>query len=227
MPRLLLIDDDEQLSPLLTQYFSRFNLELESAAHPHDGLDKLRGGGFDLVILDLMLPDMDGFEVCREIRKTSELPIIMLTARGDVMDRIVGLEIGADDYLPKPFEPRELVARVQNILKRVTASPAEKAKPDTLDFARLRVDALSHEAFVDQSAVGLTHNEYLLFSQLVSEPGRIFSRDEILNHLKGNEVDIFSRSVDITVSRIRQKLKPLDCIKTHRGSGYSFVPPIA
>ena len=225
MPRLLLIDDDEQLSPLLTQYFSRFNIDLESAAHPHNGLQKLKEDSYDLVILDLMLPDMDGFEVCHEIRKESELPIIMLTARGDVMDRIIGLEIGADDYLPKPFEPRELVARVQNILKRATPPASEKANTDTLAFDRLRVDSLSHEAFVDESAVGLTHNEYLLFSLLVGEPGRIFSRDEILNHLKGNEVDIFSRSVDISVSRVRQKLKPLDCIKTHRGSGYSFVPP--
>ncbi|MCB1756902.1 MAG: response regulator transcription factor [Gammaproteobacteria bacterium] len=227
MPRLLLIDDDEQLGPLLKQYFARFGLDLDSATHPREGLAKLvTGAAYELVILDLMLPDMDGFEVCREIRKHSEIPIIMLTARGDVMDRIIGLEIGADDYLPKPFEPRELVARVQNILKRIGPAAQQHGKAGTLDFGVLSVDPLARAATVDNKDTGLTHNEFLLLSLLISQPGQIFSRDEILNHLKGNEVDIFSRAVDISISRLRQKLKPLDCIKTHRGYGYSFIPPL-
>src|SRR5512139_1799191 len=126
MPRLLLIDDDEQLGAPLAAYFRRFQFELQHATRPSEGLKLLRGGGFDVAILDVMLPEMDGFELCRTIRKESNIPIVMLTARGDVMDRVVGLELGADDYLPKPFEPRELVARVQTVLRRrPSAVPAE------------------------------------------------------------------------------------------------------
>ncbi|MCE2660996.1 MAG: response regulator transcription factor, partial [Rubrivivax sp.] len=118
MPRILLIDDDEHLGPPLARYVERFELQLEQAFRPSDGLARLRQGGFDAVILDVMLPEMDGFEVCRTLRRDSDIPIIMLTARGEVMDRVVGLELGADDYLPKPFEPRELVARLQTVLRR-------------------------------------------------------------------------------------------------------------
>lgn len=224
MQKLLLIDDDEQLAPLLAQYFSRFNFALESAAHPQVGLEMLGSGDYALLILDLMLPDMDGFEVCREVRKQSDLPIMMLTARGDVMDRIVGLELGADDYLAKPFEPRELVVRVQNILKRVTPA-ADTATEKTTTFEHISHDALRQQILIDDNTLDITHNEYLLLSLLMSKPGKIFSRDDILHHLKGNEMEIFSRSVDIAISRIRQKVKPLECIKTHRGAGYSFIPP--
>ena len=118
MPRILLIDDDEQLGPPLAAYFQRFELELVQALRPSAGLELLAQGGFDAAILDVMLPEMDGFELCRTIRRSSDLPIVMLTARGEVMDRVVGLELGADDYLPKPFEPRELVARLQTVLRR-------------------------------------------------------------------------------------------------------------
>ena len=126
MPRILLIDDDEQLGPPLAAYFQRFELELVQALRPSAGLELLAQGGFDAAILDVMLPEMDGFELCRTIRRGSDLPIVMLTARGEVMDRVVGLELGADDYLPKPFEPRELVARLQTVLRRRRASsPAD------------------------------------------------------------------------------------------------------
>ena len=123
MPRILLIDDDEHLAAPLAAYFARFDYVLDSALRPGEGLAKLRAGAYDAAILDVMLPEMDGFALCREIRKESDIPVIMLTARGDVMDRVVGLELGADDYLPKPFEPRELVARVQTILRRQRAVP--------------------------------------------------------------------------------------------------------
>ena len=124
MPRLLLIDDDEQLGAPLAAYFRRFEFDLQHATRPSEGLKRLRAGGFDVAILDVMLPEMDGFELCRTIRKESNMPIVMLTARGDVMDRVVGLELGADDYLPKPFEPRELLARIQTILRR--SAPAAR-----------------------------------------------------------------------------------------------------
>ena len=142
MHRILLIDDDEQLGPPLTTYFQRFELELVQALRPSEGLSRLAQGGFDAAILDVMLPEMDGFELCRSIRRTSDIPLIMLTARGEVMDRVVGLELGADDYLPKPFEPRELVARLQTVLRRMkTTLPAEPpGSPDVLEFEGLRID---------------------------------------------------------------------------------------
>jgi two-component system, OmpR family, response regulator len=125
MPRILLIDDDEQLGAPLAAYFARFDLQLSQATRPGAGLAQLRQGGFDVAILDVMLPEMDGFALCRAIRKESDIPLIMLTARGEVMDRVVGLELGADDYVPKPFEPRELVARVQTVLRRRGAAAVQ------------------------------------------------------------------------------------------------------
>jgi CheY-like chemotaxis protein len=138
MRRLLLIDDDEHLGPPLAAWFRRYDIELQQALRPSQGLALLRGGGFDAAILDVMLPEMDGFELCRTIRKESALPLIMLTARGDVMDRVVGLELGADDYLPKPFEPRELLARLQTILRRSATAPAVAA--GTMRFEGLEID---------------------------------------------------------------------------------------
>ena len=186
------------------------------------GLERVASEAFDLIILDIMLPDMDGFEVCRALRKTSEIPIIMLTARGEVMDRIVGLELGADDYLPKPFEPRELVVRIQNILKRSTSNTSESSR---IEHGALTLDQERQQVFVDGKLIDLTTKEYQLLSLLMAKPGKVFSRDDILNHLRGVEADIFSRAVDISISRLRHKLKPLDCIKTQWGAGYSFVPP--
>ncbi len=218
MYRILLIDDDERLGDLLGRYFARHELALECALHPKEGLAKLRQGGFDLVILDVMLPDMDGFAVCREIRGESEIPIVMLTARGEVMDRVVGLELGADDYLPKPFEPRELVARIHRILKR--AGPATGA---VLQFGPLAIDTALQRASYEGDELDLTAMEFRLLRLLAGSPGRVFSRDEILNQLKGIEADIYTRSVDILVSRLRHKLQPGDFIRTVRGAGYCFA----
>lgn len=218
MPNILLIDDDERLAELLERYFERFEFRLISATHPEKGLALLTDNGIDLVILDVMLPGMDGFEVCKTIRKKSDIPIIMLTARGDVMDRVVGLELGADDYLPKPFEPRELVARINSILKRTPANHG-----GIMRFDGLTVDTERMEVMLDDRPVNLSSTEYRLLELLAHEAGKTFSRDEILNQLKGIEVEIFSRSVDILVSRLRQKLKPHEFIKTIRGSGYCFT----
>ncbi len=222
--RVLLIDDDARLSDLLRAYFERFDLQLISATHPTEGLRRLAESPPDLVILDVMLPDMDGFEVCRRIRKTSRVPIIMLTARGDVTDRIVGLELGADDYLPKPFEPRELVARIQNVLRRSADLPAAS---DTLTFDDLVIDTAARSASLGQQPLDLTTMEYELLLLLASKPGHAFTRDEILNGLRGIDAQLFSRSVDILVSRLRQKLndtaKQPRFIKTVWGTGYTFV----
>ena len=227
MNRILLIDDDENLGPPLATYFQRFELQLVHATRPSAGLALLRAGGFDAAILDVMLPEMDGFELCRTIRKDSDIPIIMLTARGEVMDRIVGLEIGADDYLPKPFEPRELVARIQTVLRRLKPNgnghAAVLSAAPTLKFEGLEIDTARRSVLRQGEAIELTGTEYELLAMLAREPGRVFSRDDILNQLRGHEADLYTRAVDIVVSRLRRKLEPLDCIKTLRNAGYSLA----
>ncbi len=224
MTRILLIDDDEKLGGLLTAYFQRFDLELITATNAHDGLAKLQREEPELVILDVMLPGQDGFEVCRTIRKTSSVPIVMLTARGEVTDRIVGLELGADDYVPKPFEPRELVARIQNVLRR--ARPRNN-DARLLRFRDLQVNLERRTAELEGQPLELTTMEYQLLVLFARNPGRSFTRDEILNELRGIDAQLFSRSVDILVSRLRQKLndtaKQPRFIKTIWGTGYAFV----
>jgi two-component system, OmpR family, response regulator len=230
MHRILLIDDDEQLGPPLATYFQRFELSLIHALKPSEGLAKLRNGAFDAAILDVMLPEMDGFELCRTIRKESDIPIVMLTARGDVMDRVVGLELGADDYLPKPFEPRELVARVQTVLRRRVASGngnglahAQATGQGVLSFDGLSIDTVRRSVSREGEEVELTGTEYELLLLLAREPGKVYSRDDILNQLRGHEADLYTRAVDIVISRLRKKLEPLDCIKTLRNAGYSLA----
>ncbi len=224
MRRLLLIDDDELLAAPLAAFFKRYDFELDSATRPSAGLAKLRAHPFDAAILDVMLPEMDGFALCREIRRDStasirETPIIMLTARGDVMDRVVGLELGADDYLPKPFEPRELLARVQTVLRRARA-PAPKGP---LLFDGIAIDLERRQVLRLGQSVELTSTEFDLLALLAGEPHKVFSRDDILNRLRGVETELQTRAVDILVSRLRRKLEPLDCVKTLRNAGYTFA----
>ncbi|WP_182118542.1 response regulator transcription factor [Acidovorax sp. FHTAMBA] len=223
MHRILLIDDDAQLGPPLALYFRRFELELVHALKPSDGLAQLAAGGFDAAILDVMLPEMDGFELCRTIRRQGDLPVVMLTARGEVMDRVVGLELGADDYLPKPFEPRELVARLQTVLRRRRASSPASAGDALLEFDGLSIDAARRSVTRLGAVLDLTGTEFDLLHLLAREPGRVFSRDDILNQLRGHDAELYTRAVDIVVSRLRKKLEPLDCIKTLRNAGYSLA----
>ncbi len=233
MARILLIDDDAQLGAPLATYFSRFELLLTHAQTPSQGLAWLRhpgpDGPFDAAILDVMLPEMDGFALCRTIRAESDVPIVMLTARGEVMDRVVGLELGADDYLPKPFEPRELVARVQTVLRRrvpmVTPAPtpASAAGPPVLRFEGLALDPARRSVQRLGSEVEVTGTEFELLHLLAREPGKVFSRDDILNQLRGHEAELYTRAVDIVVSRLRKKLEPLEAIKTLRNAGYSLA----
>ncbi len=216
----LLIDDDEKLAPLLTEYCERYGIRITAATLPSIGLERLQQVYFDAVILDVMLPEMDGFEVCRTIRQSNEIPIIMLTARGEVTDRVVGLEIGADDYLPKPFDPRELVARINTIVKRKQPASSDKT---VLNFENLSIDQARRKVTVNGKPVSLTTMEYQLLTLLATTPGKDYSRDDILNQLKGTETELFSRSVDILISRLRNKLKPATPIVTVYGSGYAFV----
>ena len=225
MQRILLIDDDAQLGPPLAAYLARFDFKLDCALKPSLGLAQLQRERYDAAILDVMLPEMDGFALCRTIRKNSDIPIIMLTARGEVMDRVVGLELGADDYVPKPFEPRELVARLQTVLRRRVASPALAAVSgeQSLRFDGLVIDLPTRSVIRQGERLSLTSTEFDLLVLLAKEPGKIFNRDDLLNHLRGREVDMLTRAVDIVISRLRKKLEPLDCIRTLRNAGYTLA----
>ncbi len=222
MPRILLIDDDERLAAPLGNFLRRHNLELINATDPQAGLDLLHEGDIDLVILDVMLPGQDGFSVCRQIRRSSNIPVVMLSARGEVNDRLVGLETGADDYIAKPFEPRELVMRIQNILRR---SDSPGFAGNRLRFRDLAIDKTLEQVRVGGEVVNLSDREYRLLLMLASSPGKDFSRDDIFSFLRGTELELVSRAVDIQISRLRQKLKPTDYIRTVRGAGYRFVAP--
>ena len=228
MRRLLLIDDDEHLGPPLTAWFARHGFELQQALTPSAGLARLQGGGFDAAILDIMLPEMDGFELCRTIRKTSSLPIVMLTARGEVMDRVVGLELGADDYLPKPFEPRELLARLRAILRRKGGGvPGRERGAEVLHFGRLDIDKGSRSVRLDGEEKALTSYQYVLLLALAERAGRVLSRETLMDLLKGEKLEAFDRSVDVHISRIRALIeddaKKPRRILTVRGAGYVFA----
>ena len=224
MTKVLIIDDDRKHSELLQTYFKRFGINLVCALDADEGFRKLNREDPDLVLLDVMLPGKDGFEICREIRKNSNIPIIMLTARGDVIDRVSGLELGADDYIGKPFEPRELVARVQATLRRSESAGSSPAK---LEFEGLTIDTDTRSVTVDGKPVDLTSMEFELLLILARRHGRKMSRDDILSELRGIDAAILTRSVDIMVSRLRGKLndsvKPPRFIQTIWGRGYSFI----
>jgi DNA-binding response OmpR family regulator len=221
--RILLIDDDVTLGGMVADYLAQAGFRVIATATARDGEQRLKREVYDLLILDLMLPDADGLEVCRRIRQSSDLPILMLTARGDAMDRVVGLEIGADDYLPKPFEPRELLARVRAILRR-KLSPAQR---DLLRFGRLEIDRGARRARLDGHDCMLTSHQFALLDALAGHAGRVMSRDALMDLLKGESAEAFDRSVDVHISRIRAAVeddakKPRRII-TVRGAGYVFA----
>ena len=195
---------------------------MTAAVHPEAGLRLLRNIDPDIVILDVMLPGMDGFALCRRIREFSRVPIVMLTARGEVTDRIVGLELGADDYLPKPFEPRELVARIQAVLRRGVGGAEEVLKAGPLE-----VNWTTRSARLAERELDLTTAEFELLALLVRNRGRVLSRDRIMDETRGVDWDAYDRSIDVLVSRLRQKLgddaKRPSFIRTIRGSGYRFI----
>ena len=226
-PRLLLIDDDTRLTGMVGDYLGRNGFEIETAGSLAEGREKLKGASFDALLLDLMLPDGDGLELTRELRsapRTRRLPLLMLTARGEPMDRIVGLELGADDYLPKPFEPRELLARVKALLRRT--APASQAD-DVLVFGRLEVDLGARQARLAGVACDLTSHQFELLTVLAQSPGRVLSRDQIMDTLKGHPLEAFDRSIDVHISRIRAVIeddpKSPKRVLTVRGAGYVFA----
>ena len=223
--RLLLIDDDARLAGMVAEYLGEAGFAVSVAGSGSAGLEKLARERYDAVVLDLMLPDIDGLEVCRRIRARAATPVLMLTARGDAMDRIVGLEIGADDYLPKPFEPRELLARLKAILRRSGA--AGSAGSSLLRFGRLEIDRDARVVRVGGEEKSLTSYQFSLLLALAENAGRVLSRDALMDLLKGEPLEAFDRSIDVHVSRIRQAIeedprKPRRIV-TVRGAGYVFA----
>src|SRR5712691_9958163 len=222
--RILLIEDDARLAEMVSEYLGEAGFRVSIAARGHSGLERLAREPFDALVLDLMLPDMDGLEVCRQLRAKSDVPLLMLTARGDAADRIVGLEIGADDYLPKPFQPRELLARLRAILRRRRGGAAA-SKP--LRFGRLEIDRDARALHLDGEARALTGFQFALLVALAENAGRVLSREVLMDLLKGEPLEAFDRSIDVHVSRLRVAVeddpkKPRRII-TVRGAGYVFA----
>jgi DNA-binding response OmpR family regulator len=220
----LLIEDDPRLAGLVTEYLGEAGVVVSTAVTGRAGLDRIGREPYDAVVLDLMLPDIDGLEVCRQLRaSSSEVPVLMLTARGDTMDRVVGLEIGADDYMSKPFEPRELLARLRAILRR---RPSARGS-DVLRFGRLEIDRGARAVRVDGTERSLTSHQFTLLAALAEKAGRVLSRDALMDLVKGETLEAFDRSIDVHVSRIRAAIeddpKKPRRILTVRGAGYVFA----
>jgi DNA-binding response OmpR family regulator len=223
--RVLMIEDDGQLAEMVVEYLGTMGIGVQVRPTARAGMAALRRETFDALILDIMLPDIDGLEVCRRVREESEIPILMLTARGDAADRIVGLEIGADDYLPKPFEPRELLARLRAVLRRGRSSGLRRAA--VLRFGRLEVDRDARTVRVDGEPKVLTGYQFDLLCVLADNPGRVLSRDALMNKLRGEGLEAFDRSIDVHISRIRSAIeddpKHPRRVLTIRGAGYVFA----
>jgi DNA-binding response OmpR family regulator len=221
--RVLIIEDDSRLAEMVQHYLGAAGFRVDRAADGRSGLALVARDHFDAVILDLMLPDMDGLDVCRAMRARGSVPILMLTARGDAMDRVIGLEIGADDYLPKPFEPRELLARLRAILRRSRGGK----QPDVLRFGRLEIDRGAREIRVDGELKQLTSHQFALLLALAEHAGRVMSREALMDIVKAEPLEAFDRSIDVHISRIRAAIedearRPRRVV-TVRGAGYVFA----
>jgi two-component system, OmpR family, phosphate regulon response regulator OmpR len=223
--RVLLVEDDPRLAEMLCEYLGQAGLRTTVASLGATALQHLAASDYDAVVLDLMLPDMDGLDVCRQLRTRSDTPVLMLTARGDAIDRIIGLELGADDYLPKPFEPRELLARLRAILRR--RSPGKTAAERPLHFGRLDIDSAARAVLLDGVRCDLTSYQFDLLLTLAENAGRVLSREALMDKVKGEHLEAFDRSIDVHMSRIRAAIeddpkKPRRVI-TVRGAGYVFA----
>lgn len=226
--RILIIDDDRELCSLLEEYLADEGFEVEKVHDGKEGVDWACSRHYDLVVLDVMLPSLNGFEVLRRIRAASSLPVVMLTARGEEVDRIVGLEMGADDYLPKPFNPRELVARIRAVQRRQT-SPAKDMAEIKLTIGDLTVDPGRRSVKQGEQAVPLTSLEFSVLELLLSQAGRVISREEICSQALGRQLNSYDRSIDVHISSLRRKLGPMadggERIKSVRGVGYIYLRP--
>ena len=225
---VLVVEDDTELSALLADYLGREGFSVRIAPDGNAGLAQAAAGACCLVLLDIMLPGRDGIEVLRELRRTSSVPVIMLTAKGDDVDRIVGLELGADDYLPKPFNPRELIARIKAVLRRSGAAPEEAGEaPRLLVRGPLVIDLEGYRATLNGSPLELTAIEFALLRELAHSAGRALTRETLLDRVRGREFELFDRSIDVHISHLRQKLgddpQQPRYIRTVRSVGYMFI----
>ena len=222
--RILLVEDDVRLAEMISEYLGEAGFQVATAGTGAAALEHLAGGGCAAVVLDLTLPDIDGLDICRQLRTQSDTPVLMLTARGDAMDRIIGLEIGADDYLPKPFQPRELLARLRAILRRRTSTRAA-ARP--LRFGRLEIDRDAHVLRVDDAERNVTSYQFALLVAMAQNAGRVLSREVLMDMVKGEALEAFDRTIDVHISRLRAAIeddaKHPRRIITVRGAGYVFA----
>ena len=223
--RILMIEDDGSLSSMLSDYLGGYAIEVTVAPNIQKGREQLAATDFDALLLDVMLPDGDGFDMCREVRANSDIPILMLTARGDDTDRIVGLEIGADDYLPKPFNPRELLARLRAVLRRRLSPHAVRTR--VLRFGRLEIDRDARTVRVEDGTRSITSFQFNLLIALAESAGKVLSREALMDRVRGEELEVFDRSIDVHISRIRSAIeddpKHPRRIITVRGAGYVFA----
>jgi Response regulators consisting of a CheY-like receiver domain and a winged-helix DNA-binding domain len=224
MPTILIIDDDAEMTGLLSEFLTDHKYSVQIYHNPLEALEFLQKNSIDLVLLDIMMPEMDGLNVLRKIREHSEVPVMMLTAKGDVSDKVVGLELGADDYLPKPFEPQELIARVQSILRRVKFS---NSMVDVVEFNDLIVDKVKEEVVLDGEVVHLSTSEFEALTLFIDNNNEVLDREFLVKNLRGIQWQTFDRSVDVLVSRLRNKLgetpNKTRFLKTIHGVGYKFV----
>lgn len=219
--RILLVDDDAELCALLSEFLKREGFTVECAHEGHYGLERALAGIADLVVLDVMLPGLDGFEILRRLRQQSKIPVIMLTARGEDVDRIVGLELGADDYLPKPFNPRELAARIRAVLRRYEQKPPVAA--GRLEINGVTLDPGTREVLARGKRVDLTTFEFDILEILMRSAGHVLSRDALMENFYNRKATPFDRSIDMHISHLRKKIEHGDAlIKTIRGVGYQF-----
>jgi len=227
MEKVVIVDDDEKMSALLVRYLGEFGFEVVSMSRPSEALALLGQSRFDIAILDVMLPEMDGFELLKKIREIDDLPIIMLTARGELLDRVLGLELGSDDYIQKPFEPRELVARIRAILRRRKANGDVVSDSSVIKVAGIVLNRATFSVTVDGVPIELTTSEFQLLDIFLSSPRIVFPREVLMDKLRGSSIGAFDRSIDVLVSRLRTQLQDDSrnprFIKTIHGIGYVFM----